>query len=852
MMSRTKIDYGIDLGTTNSAISRMEQGNAVVKKTDIQTDTLPSCTYINKKKVIRVGQTAYNELRSRRLRAMADFSSEDMNVFSEFKRTMGTDKTYYSSYMEKNFSSEELSAEVLKTLKSFISDENISSIVITIPAKFTSNQKDATQRAALEYAGFKQCELLQEPIAASMAYGMSQESKDGYWLVFDFGGGTFDAALVKVDEGIMKVIDTEGDNYLGGKNLDYAIVDEIIIPWFEENHSIDSIMDDDNKRLMFREAMKNYAEETKIRMSFSDTYNILADLGDVPGEDDEGEEFELDITVTQEMVRNALEPIFQQAIDLCIKLLERNGLSGSSLNTLLLVGGPTYSPILRQMLKDQIAEPNISVDPMTVVARGAALYASTINISDQIRDQSRDRTKIQLGFGYEPTTVETNEIVAVKILTDKMSGPMQGKVLVDLVRGDEAWSSGKMEVDAIGEVFDVSLLEGKANSFKALVYDANGDLLPSEPSGFTIIQGAKIGSATLPYSCGVEIKNRATGKVGFTGIKGLEKNSSTPATGTRNGLKTQQVIRPGLKEDFIKIPLYEGEHDAENSAAIHNDHIYDIIISGVHLPKLLPAGSDVDLTIKVDQSERKTASIYFPLLDHTEEIDVPTDTKQKDIDEDWLEESIEKTRHTLNFIILEGVYEDTDILDKLESDLDNIERNFNQGRKDYDTKMQTRTNLRKVLKEIEKIQEMSEWPKIEEELKTAFYRLEQTCDRFDNEQAKQLVQQIKRQIPDVIKTKDAKLAQNLIESINSLGFQITDEGLGAQMEVSILHNLNEEFDTLDWHDRRRARTLLDKGLQMAATNPVKEQLRSIVIELYRLLPDTEKPLAGGDTSLLLG
>ena len=131
--------------------------------------------------------------------------------------------------MEKEYSSEELSAEVLKALKSYITDENIKSVVVTVPAKFTVNQKDATLRAA-KLAGFEHCELLQEPIAASMAYGLDAKSKDGYWLVFDFGGGTFDAALLKVEEGIMKVIDTEGDNYFGGKNLDYAIVEEIMIP----------------------------------------------------------------------------------------------------------------------------------------------------------------------------------------------------------------------------------------------------------------------------------------------------------------------------------------------------------------------------------------------------------------------------------------------------------------------------------------------------------------------------------------------------------------------------------------------------------------------------------------------
>ena len=157
-MARTKIDYGIDLGTTNSAICRMESGEAVIKKTDTLKDTMPSAVYINKKKTIQVGDSAYNNLRRDKLKAMKNWESSDSNAFIEFKRTMGTDKKYFSSNLDQEFSSEELSSEVLKTLKSFVKDEGVHSIVITVPAKFTFNQKDATRRAG-ELAGFQHIEL---------------------------------------------------------------------------------------------------------------------------------------------------------------------------------------------------------------------------------------------------------------------------------------------------------------------------------------------------------------------------------------------------------------------------------------------------------------------------------------------------------------------------------------------------------------------------------------------------------------------------------------------------------------------------------------------------------------------
>ena len=239
-MARIKIDYGIDLGTTNSAICRMEKGQPVIKKIEVTDDTMPSCVYFNRRGGLEVGAHAYSSMKSDKCRATKSWKLEDTNTFVEFKRTMGTDKVYHSKNMEEkglksNYTSEELSAEVLKALKSFVTDENFHSVVITVPAKFTVNQTAATKQAA-KLAGFEHCELLQEPIAASMAYGISSDDKDGYWMVFDFGGGTFDAALLKVEDGIMQVFDTEGDNYLGGKNLDYAIVDEIIIPYLKENY----------------------------------------------------------------------------------------------------------------------------------------------------------------------------------------------------------------------------------------------------------------------------------------------------------------------------------------------------------------------------------------------------------------------------------------------------------------------------------------------------------------------------------------------------------------------------------------------------------------------------------------
>lgn len=138
-MAQSKMKFGIDLGTTNSVICKMIGGEPIVKKTDTQMDTLPSCVSFSKKKAKRVGTTAYNSLSQDRSRATKKWVKVDDNVFIEFKRDMGTDKQNISSNMNESFSPEQLSAEVLITLKSFIGDENVSAAVITIPAKFKAD-----------------------------------------------------------------------------------------------------------------------------------------------------------------------------------------------------------------------------------------------------------------------------------------------------------------------------------------------------------------------------------------------------------------------------------------------------------------------------------------------------------------------------------------------------------------------------------------------------------------------------------------------------------------------------------------------------------------------------------------
>lgn len=830
-MARVKIDYGIDLGTTNSSICRMEKGEPVVIKTDTLKDTLPSCVSINKKGSIKVGDGAYNTMKSDKRRATKSWKAESSNTYIEFKRTMGTDAKYACSNIGREYSSEELSSEVLKTLKSFVTDEVFRSVVITVPAKFTVNQTKATIEAA-KMAGFDHCELLQEPIAASFAYGLSSEQKNGIWMVFDFGGGTFDAALLKVEDGIMQVFDTAGDNYLGGKDLDAAIVENIIIPYLKENYSIDGILADKEKNAVLRDAMKTYAEDVKNQLSFKESEDILSNLGDL-GEDEDGEEIELDLTVSQQQVFDAMRPVFQKAVDVCKDLMKRNNLKGTDLNKLILVGGPTHSPLIRQMLREQIT-PNVdtSIDPMTAVATGAALFASTKDA--EVKQDDIEIGTIKLDIGYESNSVEQTEWVSVKLDKAGSGSSCPAKVLVELVRGDNAWSSGKTEIDEMGNVIEANLVEGKTNAFTVVCYNEKGDQLPCFPTEITIIQGVKVGAAPLPYNIGIAIWDDHKEKAIFKAATGLEKNKPMPAVGVVNGLSTSKQLRPGMVADVLTVPIYQCEDDPGigRTAALY-EYVEDVVVTGEEVDSLIPENSPVDLTIKVDNSGQLTMEIYFPSVDFTISKSIDTDKKQSVSEaEKLIPQMIRDAQRDINRLAGSGINTET-----LQNELNTVA----EENKNSQEKKAVLQHLKEVLRKIEDEDTGTEWERLEQEIREEFERLEKADRELGNDKSHQLTNNLRSQTDQVIRSKNVLMGRDLLDQIRTVFFQLTM----IYQCMGLIRDCSNNFGRFRWKDASRARQLVNQGMGIIGNNPTVEQLQPIAAQLIDLMPRDEAVNVGG-------
>lgn len=833
---RQKIDFGIDLGTTNSAIAYMQDGEAlIVKSDDNQMDTTPSCIAFNKKQTIFVGLSAKNAIEREAISAFKNRKENtDINGYQEFKRTMGTDFTYTSSYMSRSYTSEMLSAEVLKKLKGYVLNEDVASVVITVPAMFKQSQLDATQRAA-KLAGFKYCELLQEPIAASIAYGIKAGQTTGYWLVFDFGGGTFDAALMHVEDGIMKVVDTAGDNHLGGKDLDNAIVDKILIPELQKQCSLNKAIQ--SHKTLLQNALKKYAEMAKITLSSKEKWNyFLEELG----EDDDGEEIQADLDISLEEYEKVSMPIFQRAIDITKDVLKRNHLSGNDLSSLTLVGGPTFQQTLKRMLKEQITQ-NIdtSIDPMTAVAKGAALFASTKSIPLDL--QKRDTSKAQLILKYPETTVETHENLGIRIDREKSTANLPNKFTIEIVRGDSAWSSGKVLIEGDAEVIELALNEGKANLFNLKLFAPDGTTIPCEPSSITIIQGLKIANATLTYAIGLEVYSTSDNKQGVYHLDGLEKNMTLPAKG-KGRYKTMKDIRPANAQDKIEIPIYE--YQTEGSRAILNTFFGKMSITGTDLPSLLPKGSDIEVTLSVDASRRGKVSVYIPLLDENFDIAL-AETIEKDIKTSELCDEIHQARQVAQSLANEGQHHAHKSI-KL---LDDAQELLDSRGQERSTKDKVREDLRKIWIDLDTQQAQGEWPKAEQDLQEAFNNLVEANTRYGNPRISSIVDEYEGQIQQIITKQDTKSARKLEKELASMSIELESQDISFW--VGFVYYMDESFDEIEWTDRPAAYRGVQQLKQLLSINPNKDRLQAAVMDVVRLMsPKSLATMQNVNTELL--
>jgi molecular chaperone DnaK len=582
------IDYGIDLGTTNSCVARWEDGMARVFQNNDQMNVTPSAVHVLKTGRVIVGRRAYNAL-----------LSDPENVAVEFKRWMGQKDRKFFPAAKREFSSEQLAAEVLKSLREDVHRQtgaDVKSAVITVPAAFGALQCEATARAA-DLAGLEEAPLLQEPIAAAIAYGARTGSANQRWLVFDLGGGTLDVAVVSTRDGRLNVVEHRGNNLLGGKDIDRALVDYALMPTLETTYDLRSSKPGSARHSLIPK-LRSKAEEAKIDLSTrSDVVVSLLDLGD----DDSGTPVDLEITITQAQLEALSMPLYEKCFSLVDEALAGARMSGGDLDRILLVGGPTQSPLLRKMLGPRVgALVDFSIDPMTVVGRGAAIYASTLERTKTPAPAPLGR-HVSLKLAYDPVSPTVSCTVAGRIV----SGWPDVEIKIDADGG--FWTSGWVKPIDTGFEIPLTIKEGDLTTFWVYARNDKGDLLETDRPEFAIRHGLVTSAPPLPHTLSVEVVN---GSSDPTLDPIFAKGTLLPAARTVKYRATAALI-PNNPNSDLAIKLWEGEF-LENADV--NEWVGSVLLSHDSVKRTLPEGSEIEVRIEIDASRKMTVSAFAPLL----------------------------------------------------------------------------------------------------------------------------------------------------------------------------------------------------------------------------------------------
>lgn len=575
---------GIDLGTTNSAAALFDGDQVSLVRTAAGGTLTPSIVRLDARGGVTVGA-----------RARRFLETDPKNTRGEFKRLMGTEHMIAFPAAKVEKSPVQLAALVLQSIRQDVQDQfGFAPLraVITVPALFELPQSAATSEAA-RLAGFEKIELLQEPVASAIAAGWNAENADARpWLVYDLGGGTFDVSLLETHEGLLRVVGHDGDNFLGGRDFDGAIVSHVLDELRAQGIEIDP---GDAAHATGLRRLRLLAEDAKIELSRTERAVItLPEAFQLP--DASPSSVDVDIEVTRDQLVARIAPLVDRSVAVCLRLLSNHGVKPGELGKIVMVGGPTVIPSLRERVGQALAAPFAQgLDPMTLVAQGAALFAASAGLSADIAPGIAS-SGVRLWLQYPTMTSDISPFLAGRALE-------VGKI--DAVRAERAdagggWQSPWEVVEADGTfLIGLDLRPRGSTTFRlqGRLADAVVEVSPAE---FTIVHGVTLQDPPLSRTVGIA---RADDNVHVYFPRGAPLPIRRSFT-----LAVIETLLAGHESQTLRVPIVQGEFQKAHLCRL----VGTLEIPASALKQNLNVGAEVEIALEMDRGGRLSASAKLP------------------------------------------------------------------------------------------------------------------------------------------------------------------------------------------------------------------------------------------------
>ncbi len=820
-MSNTILIW-IDLWTTNSSICiNTDWKYSVIKNSD-QMEYTPSVFGFNKVWNKQIWKKAYESL--------FQFSDEESvyNYKSEVKRLMWTNQKIQFKKVNQTLSAEEISSEILMYLKEAVLKKypefNIAWVVIAVPAYFDTIQKEAT-KIAWELAWFSHVVLIQEPIAAAVAYWLDNKKNENR-LVYDLWWGTFDVAVIASKDGVLTVKWHAGDNYLWWKDFDNLIVDNIIVPkLIESQYSFDSLNRNNEDVLSIYNVLKYYAENCKKELTDMGKTKIV--IENIKDEDDE--DVYLEIEITKKDFEVLISKLIDKSIALCNKAIKDSGLSNSDITKIILVWWSTITSYIRYRLENDLkVRVDASVDPLTVVAKWACVFGWSQIIPDDNLNQTNSAKiwSVSLKLNYESMTAESDTMVT-GIIEELDWNEMD--YYIQIQSDDGNYSSSKIKLKN-GKFFDNILVsQWKNNDYFLYLTDSSWVLIPTTPDSFTIVHGLSIAWTPLSHSVSIALNKKT-----FLGEQNEEYCETIFPKGSILPLKkiltyrTTRNLKKWDSDNALPIKIYEWE----SKRVDRNNQICEIKLLWMEIPYNLPEGTEVNLTLEMTVSWELNVSVYFPSIDlYKSGKSLRTEWEQEAFSAEEMRIELEKENNRLDELS-DHIPENQK--NKLKEDIKDLYSSTETN--DTDTQRKTHHKIKELKSNLDEHEKETQSDRLIQKFNDEILKSEELFNQSESPLEYKQTQSLKEEWNNAIKSKDREKLESINDAINWLRVaNVMNSPEGMKYMLWILYEKRHESI-----DPVKSNEIFNTSLQYVENNNT-EWMRSCVRELLNLLPqDSQK------------